>query len=69
MIQILLACQVLHLPLLTFLLGGNSLHHKVEPLPDGGQEGVLHLEDDVVPGPPFESVEEVEALEDGLELR
>ena len=61
--------QVLHLSLLTFLLGRNSLHHKVEPLPDGGQESILHLEDDVVPGPPLESVEEVEALQDGLQLR
>ena len=61
--------QVLHLPFLTFLLGRNSLHHKVEPLPDGGQKSILHLEDDVVPGPPLESMEEVETLQDGLELR
>mgnify|MGYP001436528040 CR=1 FL=1 len=34
----------------------------VEPFPDRGEESVLYLEDNVIPGPPFQRVEDVKAL-------
>ena len=60
--------QVLHLAALARLLCRDPLHHEVEPLPDAGEQRGLHLQHDVVPGPPLEGVDDVEALEDRLQL-
>ena len=54
--------QIFHFPTLTFLLGWDPLNDKIEPFPDGGQEGILHLQDDVIPGPPLQGMEDMEAL-------
>ena len=60
--------QVSHSSILAFLLCRDSVKYKVKPFSDRGEQGVLHLQDNVVPGSPLESVENVEPFQDCLQL-